>query len=127
MDIDCNLHVASFSKSQARPKRLNTKLEEVSGDYVFKYTYPLRREATFKHSLQSPTGAEILLLARADYEAIYKKEEEDDCDPGHVPGMLNRAQSNGPYGIWGHDITDLYFETIHIDTVNKTISFVIGS
>ena len=28
-------------------------------------------------------------------------------DPGHIQGMLNRESSDGPYGIWGHDIGDL--------------------
>jgi hypothetical protein len=38
------------------------------------------------------------------YEAIYSEEGED---PGHVEGMLNRAKSDGKYGIWGHDLGDL--------------------
>lgn len=92
------------------------------GTFKFKYTYPLTNEAIFEHELEPTMSAlDILVQARKDYEAIYAAEE----DPGHILGMLNRQKSKGPYGIWGHDFSDLYFEGITIN--GKTIKFSMGS
>lgn len=42
-------------------------------------------------------------------------------------GFLNRPKTSGTYGIWGHDIGDLYIERLSYDTANKKLGFFIGS
>ena len=42
------------------------------------------------------------------YGKMYREEDKTaGGDPGHISGMMNRNQSGGKYGIWGHDIGDL--------------------
>lgn len=133
MEIQCNHHVATFDKNVEDP-RLPTKyhlkrdpLNLFAGKYTFCYDYPLSRLVTFEHELTPEmTAGDILALARADYERIYR-EEDGGKDPGRVPGMLNRERTNGPYGIWGHVISDLYFESIKIDKARQQVDFDIGS
>jgi cytidylate kinase len=74
------------------------------------------------------TRFDVLELASADYKRIYREEDADVGEPTkHIPGMLNREESKGRYGIWGHDIDDLVFEEVRIDTEKKTVRFGIGS
>ena len=128
MNLQCNLHAASFVKDEERDEYDDvSKLQpalNISGEFTFVYTYPLSNSASFKHTLTpGMNGEDILALARKDYEAIYAAED----DPGNIPGMLNRSISEGPYGIWGHHFSDLYFECIDIDTAKMRISFGMGS
>lgn len=132
MNIDCNIHAASFVKGDEHEEYDNTEAllpaVGISGEFTFVYDYPLSRVANFKHKLTPEmTGEDILMLARLDYEKIYKDEEEAVGNPGNIPGMLNRATSKGPYGIWGHDFSDLFFEGIDIDTTQMRIEFSMGS
>lgn len=130
-NLSCNVHASSFVKGETDEygdvKNLKSAIG-ITGDFDFKYTYPLSVEARFTHTLsQEMTGEDILSLARSDYERIYKEEDTAAGDPGHIPGMLNRSRSEGPYGIWGHDFSDLYFEGICISLKKKTIEFAMGS
>lgn len=132
MELSCNVHASSFVKGDDRGEYedvddlLNPL--NLSGDFYFTYTYPLSKSATFPHTLTPEmTGEDLLVLARADYERIYKEEDDAVGDPGHIPGMLNRQESEGPYGIWGHDFSDLFFETIQINMETRVIEFGMGS
>lgn len=132
MEINCNNHVASFTHIDALGDEdyplTNDPLSIPEGEYTFVYTYPLSTTAKFTHKLVPESSAiNVLLLARADYEAIYKAEDDACGATANIPGMLNRSSSDGPYGIWGHDISDLYFECVEIDEATKTVSFGIGS
>ena len=131
MDIECNHHAQSFTREEALEDKHYPMTDAhlgLEGDYTFVYNYPLSTKAWFGHPLIASTGAiDILLIAQKDYEHIYAEEEKAVGDPGHIPGMLNRQASEGPYGIWGHDFSDLYFENINVDTVKKVISFGMGS
>lgn len=132
MELSCNVHAASFVKGDPDEGEMNV-LEllhplGLSGEFYFTYSYPLSLSASFPHTLTPEmTGEDILVLARADYERIYREEEEAVGNPGHIPGMLNRASSPGPYGIWGHDFSDLYFEGIEINSEARQIEFGMGS
>jgi len=46
------------------------------------------------------------------YKKIYAEEDAAVGPTGAIPGMENRATSNGPYGIWGHSIDQLYIEGV---------------
>ena len=125
MKIDANIHAQSFvpgMETEEHDTLPSASPLGLSGMFTFSYTYPLSRKATFEHLLtQSHSAQDILEFARQDYEAIYAAED----NPGEIPGMLNRARSEGPYGIWGHHFSDLYFEGININ--GQAIDFEMGS
>lgn len=134
-DLDCNNHIASFTREDAVAPKENyidpipdTPAGFLAGFYFFRYTYPLSVEARFSHELTPEMSwVDLLLLAKQDYERIYR-EEDEDCGPtGNIPGMLNRASSKGKYGIWGHHLSDLYFEGVKVDYDTKMVDFIIGS
>lgn len=133
MNFKCNNHVKSFCREDALAEKEYGQLSErpvniPDGEYTFTYTYPLSCNAHFKHEVNSAMSIiDVLLLAKSDYERIYKEEDETDGDPGMIPGMLNRARSSGPYGIWGHVLEDLYFEGVTVDTDAKTVKLDMGS
>lgn len=93
------------------------------------YDYPLSVEVKIRHTrIGGWTRRALYNVIREDYTNIYKTEEETaGGDPGHIPGMLNRAQSNGDYGIWGHDIGDLVIEGIRYSEKTKTVHLEMGS
>ena len=79
------------------------------------YTYPLSKRTVMFFNADNETGFTRAELARKvceGYQKIYQIEEEAVGNPGNLPGMLNRATSEGPYGIWGHDIQDLVLHTV---------------
>lgn len=132
MYLECNLHAATFVKGDTYDeyddvRKLYTALN-LSGEYTFCYTYPLSTAAFFKRELTpNMTGEDILVIARMDYETIYKTEIQATSNPGHIPGTLNRKTTAGPFGIWGHDFSDLYFEGIGINISTKAVVFNMGS
>ena len=62
------------------------------------------------------TKKQLLSEVRKNYVALYA-EEEATATVKTIPlekrtGMINRNQTNGKYGVWGHDIADLYLSGI---------------
>ena len=136
MKIRCNHHVASFDrvaaidgdKEEFGEKPMSPTPLNLHGIFSFVYDYPLRKEVSIPHLVgESWSAVDILEMASKDYQTIYAAEDAAVGPTANIPGMLNRQQSEGPYGIWGHDISDLYFEEIEINEANKIISFGIGS
>ncbi len=133
MHHQCNNHVASFTREEALiDKHCKLSDEPIGlppGEFTFAYDYPLSKEVRFKHELGADASIiDILMEARADYLAIYSIEDAFTGEAvGMIPGTFNRAQSDGPYGIWGHVMSDLYFEGVDIDMVARRITFSIGS
>jgi len=133
--LSCNNHVNSFTaEDAANPEE--DYINPISKDpvgfkrgvYLFVFDYPLSREAHFPHELTPEMSwIDLLLLAQADYKEIYRREDEECGPTGNIPGMLNRASSDGPFGIWGHDISDLYFESVEVDEERCIVNFGIGS
>ena len=79
------------------------------------YDYPFHSPATFKHTSHDNRGFTRAQLARTiveQYRKMYEDEHAAVSDPGHIPDMFNRQTSSGPYGIWGHDLSDLVLHTI---------------
>lgn len=79
------------------------------------YDYPLSIPATFEFKADQEAGFTRAELARKicrGYQKIYQEEDAAVGDPGH------RAQSEGPYGIFGHDIGDLVLRTVKQIDVN---------
>lgn len=93
--------------------------------------YPLKNE--FKFQLESKNGfTRKMLLSEIskNYYKLYKEEEESatiKTQPMEQRVMYNRNETNGKYGIWGHDIADLVLTDIYIykDSEGK-ITLVLG-
>lgn len=95
-------------------------------EITIKYDYPLDGTFKFTHESRSKRGwtrVAVFKAIQSDYRKMYATEE----DPGHLPGMLNRAASEGPYGIWGHDIGDLVIEGVSYNPKTHMVSLSIGS
>lgn len=81
----------------------------------FKIEYPLTNPKSIALTHEDGTGwtkQQFADAVRAEYKKVYEEEEAAAGNPRNIPGMLNRARSAGPHGIWGHDIGDLVLEGI---------------
>jgi len=58
-------------------------------------------------------------------ESISKRQQR--LNPNNKNFLINRAETNGKYGIWGHDFSDLFLEGIFYDSKKKQVTLNIGS
>jgi hypothetical protein len=89
--------------------------------------YPLNNPAkiSIKPSSGEFTREELVKIVSKEYNRIYK-EEEESAKTKTVPleerkGLINRNQTDGKYGIWGHDIDDLDLSNIIVHRKNGQI------
>lgn len=101
---------------------------ETTDPVDFVYDYPLSVVVHRVHTLKSGkwTRRKVARTIQNDYARIYREEDKVDS-VGNIPGMLNRATSQGPYGIWGHVIEDLVIEGVTYNPQTNTIRMSIGS
>lgn len=64
------------------------------------------------------TRSQLILKISGTYRQIYR-EEEDAAKSKTIPvdertGLINRNQTDGKYGICGHDLSDLDLSSIHV-------------
>ena len=98
-------------------------------DITINFDYPLSH--TVKKDFQSDDGFtrhELWQAIHDGYTKIYDEEDTAVGDPGTIgenslstssaSKMINRSESQGPHGIWGHYIGDLFIEGV----VEKAIS-----
>lgn len=81
------------------------------------FSYPLKEDFQFEFEHKGGfTRKQISEVIMQQYASIYAEEEQTapEGDPGHLPHLIyNRATSTGKYGIWGHDIGDLYLHSLY--------------
>lgn len=86
---------------------------------VMLFQYPLRPNVGFDwvYETESPSGLTVRDIARciaATYRVMYAAEEAAVRTEAHAAragsSSLNRGQTDGPFGIWGHDLDDLVLE-----------------
>jgi hypothetical protein len=78
------------------------------------FSYPLEKEFIFYFANKEGwTRKELGKAISEKYKEIYKEENDAAGDPGMIPGMMNRATSKGPYGIWGHVLGDLDLSSVN--------------
>ena len=96
--------------------------------------YPLTNPVTFE--VPFFTGLHPVLNTICEkYREIYREEEETSSVEAGPVGQLNnsrviimnRRMTNGKYGIWGHDISELYIEKLELDTAKKELILYVGS
>lgn len=106
-DYDSGCEIIDVEKIKTQ---LNTIVDGRIRTIYAVVTYPLTTEAIIKFECNKPvTFGMLLFLFTNAYQITYAIEESDDRDPGLMPGMFNRAKSNGRFGIWGHVIGDLCY------------------
>jgi hypothetical protein len=90
--------------------------------------YPLIKEFSFE--LKSPDGftkGELVQMISKQYHEVYSIEEASasikTVPPDKRVGMYNRNITNGKFGIWGHDLSDLVLSEVrlHRDDQGKFI------
>jgi len=89
--------------------------------------YPLTKECRFElTSINGFTRERLIKEISEKYHQIYK-EEESTANVKTVPSdkrttSYNRNQTDGKYGIWGHDLSDLALDHILVyQTSNEDI------
>jgi hypothetical protein len=88
--------------------------------------YPLNKPDTFL--LTSKVGFSKKSLVEnisKRYKQLYR-EEEESASIKTVPlearmNLMNRNQTNGRYGIWGHDLSDMALSSIEVYKANNKI------
>ena len=110
------------------PEELREKFDQIVSPNIKNiYTaidYPLRKPAQFKFTIKDNidvTFGFLLYTYTVAYQMVYEIEDEEEGHPGYIKGMFNRQQSNGKFGIWGHDIGDLVYNgcsKIHVSGEN---------
>ncbi|MEY8800197.1 hypothetical protein AB9K35_07765 [Leisingera sp. XS_AS12] len=106
-------------------------------EFSFLLDYPMNN-AALVHVSGGPdegfSAAKLLEIIREAYQGIYLSEEGEDPAPASQQFgelvILNRPQTQGIFGIWGHGIADLAVEQIEIyrlDNGRYTMDVFIGS
>ncbi len=112
-DISCYINIESPEDDilgQQFPDEIVIPFNEI----LIKYTYPLSTSVVlgFKSNDIGFTRAELARKICEGYHQIYNEEESAVGNSGNISGMLNRASSEGPYGIYGHHISDLLLHSV---------------
>jgi hypothetical protein len=91
-----------------------------AGKYTLKITYPLSNPYIQMIDSEVPIKRKSLVeLIAVAYRYIYIVEKQSsEVAPALIPGMLNRIQTNGTFGIWGHSLGDLMLHTVYVDEDN---------
>ncbi|MDP9082101.1 MAG: hypothetical protein M3O71_32195 [Bacteroidota bacterium] len=81
--------------------------------------YPLRKPVTFDLATENGfSRKQLIMLISEKYHEIYKGEETTASTKtvraDERKDLLNRNETNGKYGIWGHDLSDLDLGTIEV-------------
>jgi hypothetical protein len=82
--------------------------------------YPLTNKASFDISTAGKgfSRKQLIRIISKKYHEIYKKEErtakEKTVPVNERDTLLNRNQTDGKYGIWGHDLSDLDLGSIDV-------------
>lgn len=110
-------------------------IRSTSPTIEIEFDYPLSNSTKRQFILQR-IGTECYGTTRQDlatficqtYIEIYD-EEEATSSPIRDPNskLMNRPSTNGPYGIWGHDLSDLTLQEMYYDEDEHVWKLIIDS
>jgi hypothetical protein len=109
MNFEFNIHIKPGKDCGEIPADPE-EIIEPGATLRFTLTYPLTNHYTREETHANGKGwtrKQFINAVRRAYLFVYR---EEGAHPGYVPGMMNRAKSNGPYGICCHDRGDLFLE-----------------
>ncbi|AOW02525.1 hypothetical protein LXG23DRAFT_49482 [Yarrowia lipolytica] len=100
-----NEEIIMDESEQNKPKYVTLILDyPLDDDYEFKIYPDDKRGFTRGHLIRE---------IKRHYDRVYAEEEETSTVPvGNIPGMMNRVTTDGNYGVWGHDLSDLALHTV---------------
>ena len=109
------------------------KVVITSSEITLVIDYPLNKPAKFKlkSSEKGFTKKQLVLEISKKYREIYEF-EESSAKTKTIPvekreGLINRNQTDGKYGIWGHDIGDLDLSSADVyKTESGEIQILLG-
>lgn len=122
-------HVIDYVKEYLRNRIINPDEIIIPDEKItLRINYPLSVEVIREREQKGGFSRKDLFewIYKA-YKKIYEEEEGQVGDPGTYEMLYNRKESDGPYGIWGHFLDDLYLEFIRYDSKTKTVHLAIGS
>ena len=92
--------------------------------------YPLRAPITRQLNCEGGFTREQLCSRIAEvYQDIFREEQQTSSIPEGTVGniIMNRAKTDGTYGIWGHFLDDLMLHTVYYDSMRESIRLGIDS
>lgn len=125
LELEFNVSIKTGESTEEDP--LEDQIVIKYPEIQIEFDYPMANPMT--KTFASPGGFTRKELARVicdTYHQIYAEEDQAVGHPGRHGSLINRAQSHGPHGIWGHDIGDLYLERVYQEQGNR-FSLFIGS
>jgi len=97
------------------------------GIYTLKIDYPLSIPFKVKINSKGMTREQVIQEVVKRYKQVYREEDKSSKikpllrkDGGNAP-LLNRQQTDGKYGIWGHVLSDLILHTLYIRGKTLTV------
>jgi hypothetical protein len=103
-EIIIDAHVDSEEIHEGNPDELVSDKEAI----VINFNYPLTDATKFTFTHEGGfTLKDFVHSVHEGYQKIYDSEK----DPGCIRMTYNRSKSTGPYGIWGHELGNLYLES----------------
>lgn len=101
-------------------------LEATEATLVLSYPFDIAATRVIRPTNgKSFTRGELVLLINETYQEIYRLEDNSQSSPTppvHERGTyLNRPESDGAFGIWGHDLDDLGIAEIEVYRVDGRI------
>jgi len=95
--------------------------------------YPLSNAAVIEMEANGPgfSRGQLVKAISDAYKRIYKEEEETTTLPvetiaqrsGGASRLINRAETDGIHGIWGHVLGDLVLSSIDLSAVENGTAF----
>ena len=99
------------------------------------FNYPFSGTFTFEFKADTSEGFTLEHLIDSicrKYKEMYD-EENSTVQVSTIDerlargGLINREETNGKFGIWGHDLYDLYLEGIRYDLSKNIVRLSVGS
>jgi len=119
---DWMLEDKDYSKKvQSKNNQAHSLALKGNQSYRLIVSYPLQVEyiQKFKTGPGGMTKKELVNLIVKAYKYVYYTENRtSEIKESNIPGMYNRTQTIGKFGIWGHDINDLMLSSAYVDEDN---------
>lgn len=91
------------------------------------YKMPIIYPLTHPHTVSILTGkngmtrGELGKIILYEYKKIYGADEAASGPPTYHHTEPKRIMSLGPYGVWGHDLEELWLQSVDIDSARGEI------
>ncbi len=129
---DWSIHIVGFDEDAqylSKPDEVVIPDREIG----IEFRYPLGNPVTLQFKSDGGfTRKKLIWQIVASYMQIYMEEEKSINEKPVLPidargCMLNRNETDGKYAIWGHDLGDLWLESLHYYPDTHIVSLGIGS